>query len=433
MAGYTQILRPFALVRGGFYGWKLVALSLFVIFITSGPIWYGVGIWIKALELHFGWSRTQLTGAFSLAQLEGSILGPFVGYFVDRIGPRHMVFAGLVVIGIGFILFSRTTNLPMFYIAFATITFGSAIGTWLPMMAAINRWFSRRRSMAMAIAGEGSFLGGLVAAPLLAWAVTPGNMGWSAAALWIGILFLVVAWPASRFIRSRPEDYGLYVDGDSGPNAQQSLGRGGPGSGRAEGDQVQPDFTARQAIRTRAFWLITFGHALSTLLIATLTVHLVPMLTDQGMSLQTAAYVWSVVMAVGLVSQLVGGYVGDRIPLKLAIFGFTIFQTAGFIMAAFADNLQIALLFAVLYGIGFGGRVPLTTAIRGDYFGQRAFATITGISSVPMYGFMLAGPLIAAIMFDASGSYTLAFLILGGLGSLSGFLYLLAKKPVRAA
>lgn len=433
MAGYAQILRPFALLRGGFYGWKLVALSLFVIFITSGPIWYGVGIWVKALELHFGWSRTQLTGAFSLAQLEGSILGPFVGYFVDRLGPKHMVFAGLFVIGLGFILFSRTTNLPMFYIAFAIITFGSAIGTWLPMMAAINRWFLRRRSMAMAIAGEGSFLGGLAAAPLLAWAVTPGNLGWSAAALWIGILFLVVAWPASRSIRNRPEDHGLSPDGDSRPNAQQSLGRVGPGSGRVQGDQVQPDFTARQAIRTWAFWLITFGHALSTLLIATLTVHLVPMLTDKGLSLQTAAYVWSVVMTVGLVSQLVGGYVGDRIPLKLAIFGFTIFQTVGFIMAAFANNLEIAFLFAVLYGIGFGGRVPLTTAIRGDYFGQRAFATITGISSVPMYGFMLAGPLIAAIMFDASGSYTLAFLILGGLGSLSGFLYLLAKKPVQAA
>ena len=153
------------------------------------------------------------------------------------------------------------------------------------------------------------------------------------------------------------------------------------------------------------------------------------MLTDQGLSLQTAAYVWSVLMAVGAAFQLIGGYVGDRVPKNLAIFGFTALQAVGFLMAAFVDNLTMAVLFAVVYGAGFGGRVPLTTAIRGDYFGKGAFATITGISMAPLYMFMLIAPLFAAAMFDASGSYRLGFLILGGIGSLSGVLFLFAKKP----
>ena len=84
-------------MRGMFYGWKLAGLSLLVIGLASGPVWSGVGVWVKALEMQFGWSRAQLTGAFSLAQLEGSIFGPLLGYLIDRLGPRRMVFIGLVI------------------------------------------------------------------------------------------------------------------------------------------------------------------------------------------------------------------------------------------------------------------------------------------------------------------------------------------------
>ena len=101
-----------------------------------------------------------------------------------------------------------------------------------------------------------------------------------------------------------------------------------------------------------------------------------------------------------------------------------------FTIAVFAQSLPTAILFAVLFGAGFGGRNPLTVAIRAEYFGPNAFATITGISSAPMYLFMLAAPLFAAFIFDAQGSYLIAWLILGGLGSMSGILFLLAKKPV---
>ena len=153
------------------------------------------------------------------------------------------------------------------------------------------------------------------------------------------------------------------------------------------------------------------------------------MLTDRGLSLQGAANMFSVVMGVAAIFQMIGGYAGDRLPKNVVISFFGFIQAGGFLMAVFVHSLPMAVLFAVTFGAGFGGRNPLTTAIRGDYFGERAFATITGISSAPMYALMLAAPLFAALMFDSTQSYTVAFLVIGGLGVMSGVLFLLAKKP----
>ena len=417
-------------MRGMFYGWKLAGLALLVIGLASGPVWSGVGVWVKALEMHFGWSRAQLTGAFSLAQLEGSILGPLLGYLIDRLGPRRMVFIGLVITGLGFVLFSRTNNLLTFYVSYGLIMLGTAAGSWLPLMTVVNRWFIRKRGLAMAVAAEGSPLGGLLLLPVLAWAVTPSHFGWSTTALWIGMVFLALAFPISRFIRERPEGYGERADGDPSPNASMSQIEVVRTAPRDIGSRDQPDFTASQAIRTSAFWLITFGHAFSSMLFATLTVHLVPMLTDQGLSLQSSANVFSAMMGVAAVFQLIGGYVGDRMETRVAIAVFGFIQAAGFTVAVFTESMPMAILFAVLFGAGFGGRNPLTVAIRAEYFGPNAFATITGISSAPMYLFMLAAPLFAAFIFDTQGSYMIAWLILGGLGSMSGVLFLLAKKPL---
>ena len=431
MAQHPRLIERIARVRNIYYGWKLVGLTFLLIGMVSGTTWYGVGLWVKALELQFGWSRTQLTGAFSLAQLEGGLIGPLIGYMTDRLGAGKMVLIGISASGIGFIAFSRTANLTTFYISFTLIMLGSTAGSWLPLMAAINRWFIRRRSTAMAVAGEGSFLGGLTLTPLLALAVASDQIGWRTSSLGIGIVFLVAAWLFSRLIRDQPEEGHRPPDGEAelAPKGARQEAAHPPDAGKAP--SIQPELTARQALRTSSFWFISLGHALSSMLIGTLTVHLIPMLTDKGFSLQMAALVWSMTMAAGAVFQLVGGYAGDRLPKNVAIFPFTILQAAGFVVVAFVHTLPMAAVFALLYGAGFGGRVPLTTSIRGDYFGQRAFATITGLSMMPLYGFMLAAPLFAAYMFDTRGSYTLAFLVLAALSALSGPLFLFARSHRR--
>ena len=408
-----------------FYGWIIVGLALIANGMSSGPVWSGVGVWIKVLEIHFGWSRAQLTGAFSMAQLEGSIIGPLMGYLIDKLGPRRMVFIGFIITGLGFLLFSRTNSLIIFYVSYGLIMLGTAAGTWLPFMSVVNRWFVRKRGVSMAVAGLGSPLGGLALVPVLAWAVAPESHGWAVTAQWIGVVFLCMAWPVSQLIRVRPEDYGLRPDGDPPDQVVPDAAR----AARRVSSLDQLQFTGRQAIRTPAFWLITFGHAFSSILFATLTVHLVPMLTDKGLSLQEAANMFSVVMGVAAVFQLIGGYAGDRLPKNVVIAFFGFIQAGGFLMAVMVDSLPTAIMFAATFGAGFGGRNPLTTAIRGDYFGEKAFATITGISSAPMYMLMLAAPLFAAFMFDSTDSYTVSFLVIGGFGVMSGVLFFLAKKP----
>ena len=417
-------LRP---SQGIFYGWWLTGVSAFVMIIGTVPIFQGMTAWFVVLEREFGWNRAQLSLAFSLSRAEGTVMGPVAGYLVDKIGPRRMVFFGLPVMGVGFILFSRVDNLWQFYGAFVLASMGAGFGTWLPMMTVLNHWFQKRRSMAMSLAMEGFALGGVLLIPALAWAIDPdepGRLGWRLTAAGIGVVLIVLAWPVSRLIRNRPEEYGLLPDGRR-EDQSESGERGGSGQGQTEG----ADFTWQEALRTRPFWLITVGHSATSIVIVTLTVHLGPMLTDLGYSLQMVAWVVSTYTGVGAVFTLVGGYIGDRVPMHLALFGFSVIQSTAVVILLSAGTLPMVLLFAVVLGIGFGGRTPMTTAIRGVYFGRRAFASITGISMIPMNIMLLVFPLFAGIMFDAVGSYQIPFSVLAIVSFFGSAMFLLLGKP----
>ena len=417
-------LRP---SQGIFYGWWLTGVSAFVMIIGTVPIFQGMTAWFVVLEREFGWNRAQLSLAFSLSRAEGTVMGPVAGYLVDKIGPRRMVFFGLPVMGVGFILFSRVDNLWQFYGAFVLASMGAGFGTWLPMMTVLNHWFQKRRAMAMSLAMEGFALGGVLLIPALAWAIDPdepGRLGWRLTAAGIGVVLIGLAWPVSRLIRNRPEEYGLLPDGRR-EDQSESGERGGSGQGQTEG----ADFTWQEALRTRPFWLITVGHSATSIVIVTLTVHLGPMLTDLGYSLQMVAWVVSTYTGVGAVFTLVGGYIGDRVPMHLALFGFSVIQSTAVVILLSADTLPMVLLFAVVLGIGFGGRTPMTTAIRGVYFGRRAFASITGISMIPMNIMLLVFPLFAGIMFDAVGSYQIPFSVLAIVSFFGSAMFLLLGKP----
>lgn len=413
--------------QGIFYGWWLTGVAAFVMVIGTVPIFQGMTAWFVVLEREFGWNRAQLSLAFSLTRAEGTVMGPVAGYLVDKVGPRRMVLCGLPVMGIGFILFSQVNNLWQFYGAFVLASMGAGFGTWLPMMTVLNHWFQKRRAMAMSLAMEGFALGGVLLIPALAWAIDPDEpdrLGWRLTAAGIGVVLIVLAWPVSRLIRNRPEEYGLRPDGR--PEDQPEPGER---AGSGQGEEGGADFTWQEALRTRSFWLITIGHSGTSIVIVTLTVHLGPMLTDLGYSLQMVAWVVSTYTGVGAVFTLVGGYIGDRVPMHLALFGFSVIQSAAVVILLSADTLPMILLFAVVLGIGFGGRTPMTTAIRGLYFGRRAFASITGISMIPMNIMLLVFPLFAGIMFDAVGNYQIPFSVLAVVSFFGAAMFLLLGKP----
>ena len=176
-----------------FYGWWLVIITLFLNASTGSPTFGGVGIWVDSLESEFGWSRTQLSLAFSLGQLEGSIIGPLVGVLVDRVGPKNVVLVGVSIIGVGFLILSQTNTLWMFYLAYGVIMMGASGGGWLPMMTVINNWFDKKRSIAMGFGGIGFSLGSFLLVPALAWFVVPDNVGWQTTSMSLGIFFLLIA------------------------------------------------------------------------------------------------------------------------------------------------------------------------------------------------------------------------------------------------
>ena len=432
---------------GLFYGWWLVGLSGFVMMLAHVPLFHAMSVWAVALEREFGWSRTQLGLALTFTRIEGGLMGPVEGYLTDRLGARRMVFFGLFLLSVGFFFFSKVESLWMFYTAYLIMAFGQGFCGWLPVMTLLNHWFVRQRTTAIGWANTGTRLGGLVIVPLIAWAIDPDydRIGWRTTALVLSVITILVAYPISCLIQNRPEDTGLLPDGDN-PRPKTD-GKAASLEGEDEtasryekpwyGSSLHadatnpPDLTAGEAVRTAAFWLISVGHGLTAMVILAIMAHVGLLLEDAGFSIQTTAWIVSAYTGVSMIFQLIGGYAGDRVSKRIALFVFSTLQALGVVVLTFATTSPSLLLFAVLFGAGFGGRNPLTIAIRGDYFGQASFGKILGLSTVPMNLFMILAPPFAGWMRDVQGDYILAFWILAGCSFAGGVCFLCARKPTR--
>ena len=429
-----ELAHPVRLVRGMFYGWWLAVIGAVIMVIGTVPLFQALSLWMPILQQNFNWTTTQLSWAFTLTRVEGTVMGPIAGWGVDKLGPRKMVVIGLLVFAAGFFLFSQTANLWMFYLSFVVVSLGAGLGSWLPANTALNNWFRARRSTAMSIPMLGFGLGGVVIVPLMAWAMgwdartateIPGRLGWQNTALVVGCIGLVASVPLALLVRNRPEDYGQHPDGidpdtvsDTGP--RQS----------ANGGATAPDYTWQEAIRSRAFWLITMGHASSSIIIISVMTYLGLVMVERGFNLVQVGLVISVQTAVSTAFMVIGGMVGDRIPIRIAIFAFSFLQSIALTVLLFAETLPLFFLFGILMGIGFGGRTPLTTSIRGVYFGRSNFARITGISMIPMnILFIVVVPYIAWMRDSITGSYDIPFATISIVSAIGSFMFLVLGNP----
>lgn len=432
-----ELTNPVRLARGIFYGWWLAVIGAVIMIIGTVPLFQALSLWMPVLQGHFGWTTTQLSWAFTLTRVEGTVMGPIAGWGVDKLGPRKMVAIGLIIFGIGFLVFSRTANLWMFYLSFIIVSLGAGLGSWLPANAALNNWFRQRRSTAMSIPMLGFGIGGVVIVPLMAWmmgwdaqtaAEIPGRLGWRNTALAVGAVALITALPLAWLVRNRPEDYGQHIDGVDPASRAENAGRRRAANGA--GSATAPEYTWQEAIRTRAFWLITMGHASSSIIIISVMTYLGLVMVERGFTLVEVGLVISVQTAVSTAFMVIGGMVGDRIPIRLAIFGFSFLQSIAIAVLLFAQTLPLFFLFAILMGVGFGGRTPLTTSIRGVYFGRSSFARITGISMIPMnIMFIIVVPYIAWMRDSITGTYTLPFATIAVVSAVGSLLFLLLGDP----
>lgn len=393
--------------------------------IATVPLFHAMAVWAIALEREFGWTRAQLGLALTLTRVESGLIGPLEGYLVDRVGTRRMVLIGLLILGGAWIFFSRVDNLWMFYMAYILMAVGQGLGSWIPLMTMLNKWFVRRRSSAIGWANVVSRFGALLLVPLTAWCVAdmPGRIGWQMTAMILGIVILVLAGPLAALIRNDPQDYGELPDGEP----QRPSTATGPTASRSQ--PGQQDMSATEALRTPAFWLIAFGHGFTSMVILAIMTHLGLLMVDAGYTEQDAGWVVSAYTGVAMVFQLVGGYSGDRLSKRVALAFFTMVQAAGVLVLVVAQTLPMFFAFAVLFGAGFGGRNPLTVAIRADYFGTGSFGKILGFSTVPMNLLLLTASPFAGWMYDNYGSYSMAFLILAGLNLVGAVCFLVAARP----
>ncbi len=393
---------------------------------TSGPTFQGSGAILLAIESEFGWSRAVIGGVASFGRFGGTLFGPFEGYLTDRLGSARMMLYGLTLGGIGFILLSQIHGVLTYYFAFLILSLGFSMGGFVPAITAVNRWLPKRRATGIALVVGGSSLGGLVV-PALAWGIS--EHGWRTTTLWIGIVSIAVAplFYLALTWRRPSQTPDTQADTQAPAGADPTPGQ--------EPAQQPPrsspfDFTARQALHTRAFWIITSTHSLINFSTAAVSAHLLLHFNDVGIKPITAATIIPIMAAVAFTFQMAGGLIGDRFEKRYPISAFAAIQGTGVLILAFTTSYSMAVLFAVVWGIGFGGRTPILHALRGDYFGTKAFATILGMSSVMMGASMALAPFMVGLAFDIQDTYRWAFISLAVLAYGASGLILFVSRPV---
>ena len=377
-----------------------------------------MGSYLVVLERQFGWSKSVLSAAFSVNRFESALLGPLQGWMLDRLGPKRIARIGSVFLVLGFLWFGRIQNLWEFFVSFLLIAIGAALSGFLTVTVAIVRWFERRRARALATGSLGFAAGGL-AVPIVVWSMNAN--GWRATASVSGVVAGAAVYFFARYLDGYPADYGETVDG--------------LGSGKVERTSTvegltSVDFTAREAIRTRAFWMISLGHMSALFVVGAVMAHLALFLTsERGYSLQQASFVGAALPIMQIVGMTIGGALGDRVNKRLIASLAMLGHAGGILILAFAERAWMIGLFVALHGLAWGARVPLMQALRADYFGASSFGFIMGLSSlIVMLGIVL-GPIIAGVLADATGTYRAGFLVVGTLAALGMVFFVLATPP----
>lgn len=406
-----------------FYGWYIVAAAIVFQAMPSGLINQSFGTYVVLLERDFGWNRATLSGAFAVMRVEDGLLGPIEGWLLDRFGPRAVMRVGTVLFAVGLFLFARVESVSDFYIAFMVIAVGTSLAGFLALTTAVVNWFERQRSVAMGIALLGGASGGLLL-PLVVQALEV--WGWRAVANASGMIVLAIGLPVVQIIRRRPQDYGMFPDGRP-PDPVPANEDGTP----ALTGQEAGEFTAGQALRTRAFWFISLAHASSVLVVSVITVHFTPHAVAMGFTLSEAALVITIQTVANLASRPTGGWLSDQIGSRAVLLMAMLGHAVALVLLAFAANFWMLAGFALLNGLAWGARVPVSVAMRAEYFGAKSFGTIMGLSSVVVTAASVAAPVAAGWSYDVLGSYTLSFTVLAVLAGVGSLFVVFTPPPVR--
>ena len=398
-----------------FYGWWIVLASFLNGMFIAGTVFYSFTAFLEPLASEFGWSYTQLSIATSLRGLEMGLFAPLVGVLVDRFGCRIIIFAGMMVVGLGMILLSVTNSLLTFYIAFLLLGFGAGGCTSVVIMTAVATWFKERVSLALGLAASGFGFGGFLV-PLVVYMID--HLQWRKTFLIFGITAWVVGIALAFVFRGKPEKYGLLPDGarieDSDPDPA--------------GDD---DIAFMDTMRDSNFWYLNIGEGIRMMIVMSIILHVMPYLGSLGISRTTAGLATGGLAVFSIIGRTGFGYIGDIFSKKNVMVGSYILMTIGlFLFANFITGTTSLLLFLLVFAPGFGGAMIMRGSILREYFGAASYGKILGITMGVGSVAGIIGPVLAGWVFDNLGTYYPVWMVFIALNVVAT-LMIARMKPVR--
>ena len=375
------------------YGWVMVALGAVMTCIAVGAM-FSLAVFLRPITESTGWSNTAVSGAMTLNFLAMGAAGFGWGALSDRIGPRPVVLAGAILLGLGLVLASRATSVLQFQLAFGLVV-GVAVGTFFtPMIAAVMGWFTQHRGLAVSLVSVGIGVAPMTMSPFAAWLIT--QMDWREAQLVLAALVWSTLIPAALFARRPPAA--------STETAAQDAAASGP------------SMSVGQALRSPQYLILALTFFACCAAHAGPIFHTVSYAMTCGLAPIAAVTVYSVEGLAGLGGRLALGVLADRLGVKRVLIAGLLVQAvaAGAFIAA--SRLGEFYAVAAVFGFAYGGVMPLYAVLAREYFGQRILGTVFGAAAMISSLGMALGPAIGGWIFDSFGRYTWMYLFSAALG-----------------
>jgi MFS family permease len=377
-----------------FYGWFVVAAAFAVTLVGFGSA-YTFSAFVESLQRDFAASRGSVSLVFSLAGFLYFGLGMVSGPLADRWGSRRLCMAGMLLVGVGLCAASVARTLTEVYVAYG-LGIGLGVGcSYVPALGAVQRWFVKHRGLASGIAVSGIGVGTLVMPPLASFLVA--TLGWRHAYLALGVFAVVVGVGMALLIENDPRDRGLAPDGEA-------MHSGGP-TGPAEG------FTVREAVRSRRFFGLYAACLICSFGIFVPFVHLIPYALDHGIPRASAVLLLGGVGVGSTAGRFFLGGLADQLGRERALMVMFAGMALTLLIWAGSTGFWGLAIFALSYGVFYGGFVAILPALTMDYFGGRYVSGIIGVLYTSIAFGTLIGPSAAGFAFDVSHSYTLPILM----------------------
>ena len=411
----TAALEQTARKAGGFfYGWVIVFAGLVLSLIMYGVI-EAFGVMFKPIVAEFAWDRGTVSVASMVNWLSFGVSGLLCGVLSDRFGSRWVMIGGGLVFILGTFLMSQIESLWQLYFFFGVLIAAGRSAAGVPLTALVTKWFVRNQGLALAIA-QSQNVGSAVFAPLSVFLLSA--YGWRGAYVGLGLISLLVI-PLALLMR----DYRIRQEPEPGrldPTRPASPAR-------------LPGMSLGEAMRTRAFWTLNLMVIGCCVCHSCILLHGVSHMTDAGLAASVAAQVVATMAIFGMVGKIANGLLADRIGAKWAMAGFLGLQAIMIPLFIEAQTAPTFYTWAVLFGLGYGGPMPVYAMLFREYFGLRSIGTILGVFFMVASVGMGSGGLMGGMMHTSFGSYAMPFLTSTTTGMIAALLALTLPSPKREA